>query len=476
MQMNDEAASFFEMPAESVADRLAHTELANRLAERLCTIRPGATIAVQGPWGRGKSDVLARLHRAIRSRSDVETDRPRIVASLHINPWSYGEPDLLTPLVIRLLARIPPQRRSGAEALRRAAETIIRSGLGFGLKAVSLAAPVGGGLLDAAAKPADRLLEGLFDALDKQERPDLPDADPVAAMGLRFAELIAALVEAAGGTNKDRILITVDDLDRCLPSRQVALLEAIHFLTTAESAAAASPRAMFVIALDPRLVADAMTTHFQSTAFDASGYLNKLFDARINLPAISSLDLPKVIGHLLTQRHGADKLALLFSVPAQAQPLPVATLVEQFAGGFFAPESRNMRLVLRIWERIDALIDARLAGRVEPIQVDGITGATACLLYLLMAESFPEVRTLIQHQLKEGGSHEGAAGMLRLLRQTVEPIDYQDEQKAISNLRAWHLPSSPEYAHRLAGLFRTALAHGDDYVVAMEHALRIVAM
>jgi hypothetical protein len=89
----------------------------------------------------------------------------------------------------------------------------------------------------------DDLIEELFEGAEGRVGVDL---DPVEAMAGRFRELVdeyLALLDRKGA-----LFVCIDDVDRCLPDHQIAMLEAIHFLT------AAGARAYFLVALDPRLV------------------------------------------------------------------------------------------------------------------------------------------------------------------------------------------------------------------------------
>ena len=81
--------------------------------------------------------------------------------------------------------------------------------------------------MSIAARPVDKIIGALFDAQHNatgQDDSSQPDPDPVAVMGERFRTLIEELLKAHANRT-DRMLVCVDDLDRCLPDRQVALLD-----------------------------------------------------------------------------------------------------------------------------------------------------------------------------------------------------------------------------------------------------------
>src|SRR5262249_43622897 len=139
-------------------DGLGHAGLALAIVEHMATLPPGSVIAVQGPWGRGKTDVLTRVHDVLVARAGTTAPPP-----LWLNPWQYGSPNLIAPLVVQLLDRIPPAGRSGSATLRRAAETLLRAGNAIAFKALSVVVPFGE-VLQAGKGPIDDLIGELFDA------------------------------------------------------------------------------------------------------------------------------------------------------------------------------------------------------------------------------------------------------------------------------------------------------------------------
>jgi hypothetical protein len=311
-----------------------------------------------------------------------------------INPWQYGTPDLLTPLVVGLLQRIPRERRSGNAALRKAAETIIRAGINFGLKLGALAIPAAP-LLDLAADPLDKLIGGLFDAVDLQEPPEaLPDADPVAVMGERFKALVEGLVSTRRMQAGARVIVCVDDLDRCLPDRQVALLEAIRFLISSDAPAT------FLIALDPTLARQAIITHYKTDAFDPDRYLDKMFHLRVNLPAVEERVEKLVANHLAREvRAGGastrlDRLVLLLL--GKEGP---AALCRAARHAFFVPDLSSPRVLRRVFDRLYLLaLGAETGDRLSLRSDDDFV---MLLLWLGVVERWPDVRSAIQ----DGGPH-----------------------------------------------------------------------
>ncbi len=260
---------------KAATDALRHEGVADAIAGHITRLPAGSVISVQGPWGRGKTDVVTRVFDLF-DRDALAGDAPK---PIWIDPWQYGRPDLIQPVVVALLDRMRKQGKD-SELLRKAATTLLHASNAMVFKALSF---VPFGTIAEAAQPAvDQLIDQVMKG-DNQERPDA-DADPVHEMAERFYDLVNLVLSQAssGGKSGKPLLVCVDDLDRCLPDHQIAMLEAIHFLTSAGA------NCSFLVALDPVLVQQAAVTHYRTDGFDSNQYLDKLFNLRVNLTALQA--------------------------------------------------------------------------------------------------------------------------------------------------------------------------------------------
>lgn len=384
-------------------DALDHDLTARRLLAQAARLPAGSVVALQGSWGRGKTDVIARLAR--RAEADPEW------AWLWINPWQYGDANLLTPLVLELLSMIPEEARSSRPALVKAARTVLLAGLSFGLKATSRAVP-GAGLLSEAAGPAMSLLSGLFAAKDIEDARSRPAADPIATMSVQFAVLVSEVLAATGA---ERLVVCVDDLDRCLPDRQVALLQALRFLLSS------SAEVRFAVALDPVLARQALRVHYSEAHFDPDLYLDKMFDLRVNLPAINDADVGALIrSHLERVVPEGVLSSVLGEALGAAWP---EHLIEQAPRALCIPNLRNPRLVRRVVDRLYLLLTSEGISLRLGVGLD----ARWLLIWLAIAERWPELRRALQsdraafqrslvllhrHVVAGEGALEGALGLV----------------------------------------------------------------
>jgi len=132
----------------------------------------------------------------------------------------------------------------------------------------------------------------------------------------------------------DRIVVYIDDLDRCPPARVVQVLEAVQLLL-------AVPLFVVVVAVDPRWLLRSLTVHYQEL-FDVANpagtgrdgnwestpmqYLEKIFQIPFTLPPVDQTGYTTLVGDLTASTPGTDRSATAspVSLPPPA-PAPDAT-------------------------------------------------------------------------------------------------------------------------------------------------------
>jgi hypothetical protein len=320
-------------------DELGHDRMAEAVRGHITRLPAGSVISVQGPSGRGKTDVVTRVLDLFAE----DALAGKVPQPVWIDPWQHGRPDLIQPIVIALLDRVPKGKDN--DRLRKAAATLLRAADAMVFKAVSVVVPFGN-IAGASQPAAGNLVDDVMKNADRQPRD--ADADPVHEMAVRFYELVDEVLSqgGSGDTSGQPLLICVDDLYRCPPDHQVVMLEAIHFLVSADA------NCSFLIALEPALVHQAIATHYRTDEFDSNQYLDKLFDLRVNLPALQ----PGGIGILVDAelggtlgRQGAQPVATVLLEGLGAED---AAVKAAFEAVFCVPELTNPRLVRRVFERL----------------------------------------------------------------------------------------------------------------------------
>jgi hypothetical protein len=370
-QAADETAAY---GAQAAQDALDHGKLAAAIAGHIANLPRGSVISVQGSWGRGKTDVVTRVFDLFAAGAGPEP--------IWINPWQYGRADLIQPVIVELLSRMRGRSRD-TEWLRATARALLHASNAMVVKAASVVVPLGS-VLSAVQDPVDQLIDRV---LDGDARGPDADADPVHEMAARFRDLVKEVLsvrDSSNGASDDPLLVCVDDLDRCLPDQQIAMLEAIHFLTSAGA------NCTFLVAIDPVLVEQAAFAHYHTDTLDINQYLDKLFQLRVNLTALR----PAQIEELVAVEFDSQAAAVLRD-GLGAEP---AAVKNAFFGVFFVPELANPRLVHRTFERLRLAAAAAAAANSKAdravLQAPG--ALDALVAWCAVAERWPQLRQMLQ--------------------------------------------------------------------------------
>jgi hypothetical protein len=359
--------------AKAEIDALNHENLARAVVRHVTSLPSGSVISVQGPWGRGKTDVVTRAFDWFAE----EAAAGRAPEPIWVDPWQYGRPDLIQPVVLQLMERMHKQHRD-SDRLKMVAKNLLRASNDMVFKAVSTFVPFGS-VIGAAQPAVDDIINSLLD----NQSPEV-DADPVHEMASRFYELVDAVVDNAAGNARLPLLICVDDLDRCLPDHQIAMLEAIHFLTSAGA------HCLFLVALDPVLVQQAAITHYRTVGFDSNQYLDKLFQLRVNLTALQRDKIETMIdAELELPRAAPARTILLKGLSADPDAVKAA-----FGRVFAVPELTNPRLVHRVFERLRLAAMANSSDDHDFLRDP--ERLVALVIWCAVAERWPQLRQLLQ--------------------------------------------------------------------------------
>jgi hypothetical protein len=288
-------------PAERPA--LGYTEYAHAFSDIILRSRPQFAIGIFGDWGSGKTTLMRAIWR--------ELERPDVVR-VWFNPWRYErEEHLIVPMLDTLreaLFEWAEARTAGVvqSRARRAAEKVGRAAraLATGL---SLRAQVPLGVVGLEASFDPSKVMAAFDEKEAAEEPSSFYHASFNAMSTAFDEFVA------GGVR--RIVIFVDDLDRCLPLNALEVLESMKLFFDMEGF-------VFVVGLDQRVIersielkyaappsarGDGQPTENGATqsgdlgAAPVSGadYVKKIFQVPFGLPRISTAELPAYFSSLV---------------------------------------------------------------------------------------------------------------------------------------------------------------------------------
>lgn len=285
------------------------------------------TLSVQSPWGGGKSTILKLIE------AEFKDDATCFVVST--NPWAYDDQgDVKGTLISEILHGIErqvPDPGTKAKVAAKAKELLGR--ISWSRAAIAIAK----GALTFQVDPQQ--IAEIFQPKD----PGGPDS--MAGFNDAYKELLALIPKV------ERVVVLVDDLDRCLPDAVTATLEAIKLFLSTE-------KMVFVLAADQDMVRDAISVSLNGARrgdIFAKRYLEKIVQLPIALPRLSATDAEAYIGLLIAGRsmEEADLHALAAHVRARrnARQTP---LLHDFGKLAVKPTEDDLALATQLAEGLSA--------------------------------------------------------------------------------------------------------------------------
>ncbi len=246
-------------------DKLDRKPLADRLSKLLESIDDPLVVALDGGWGSGKSVFLqCWVGEHLREKSHTAT-------TLYFDAFENDYlDDPLIALTGALTDRLTPDSpaRGALKKLRLAAYKILPLAARLGLAAATAggteaAGAIGGALINQSAKDVEKAAEAYWKREDGRR----------AAMQ-QFRDALKALTEPDNdGTPQKKLVIVIDELDRCRPDYALQLLEVIkHFFAT--------PGVHFVLGVNLHELANSVRARY-GAGIDAERYLHKFVQIRM---------------------------------------------------------------------------------------------------------------------------------------------------------------------------------------------------
>lgn len=357
---------------ETEIDLLGFEHLANAVASivRRDDLLP-ATIGVYGDWGGGKSSLLKIVQK------QLEEDESIIVLSF--NGWLFEDyENAKTALMGSILEELLNHRKMLPQAKAKIKKLLKR------VNGFKLAAGVGKIALGLSTGMAPMVASGGLDFLsllslvkgnskdpkfaelkDAIEEKDKKEEEEEADRRRQIREFRKDFAELLDESNIKKLVVIIDDLDRCLPDTIIDTLEAIKLFLFVKNTA-------FILGADEYLVKYAVRKRFPELPGERAevgrDYLEKLVQFPVRVPPLGRAAMETYIALLFT-----DLAAELDDEQRrQAREFAVKTNAENFSAVNFnltiAQDLFGDRLPNTLKEQLS------LAGRIAPVLASGLKG------------------------------------------------------------------------------------------------------
>ena len=246
---------------------LERTSTGRKLSELVEKIADPIVIALDGSWGSGKSFFLKCWTGAHTNENGGKAKVIYFDAFKH----DYLD-DPLVSLVSALLPHFPDSKKktSGISKMKSAsmklAKPLARVGFSVGTSGLSeLSGPIVDALISSSGKEFEKLVDGMW----AKEEGRINAVE-------EFRTALEKLTEPDKEGVPQKIVIIIDELDRCRPDYALTMLEVIkHFF--------AVDNVLFVLGVNLTELENSVKARY-GTGIDAERYLQKFIHLRMELP------------------------------------------------------------------------------------------------------------------------------------------------------------------------------------------------
>jgi len=323
-----------------------------------------ATIGIFGDWGSGKSSLIKMITEELESEENI--------LILDFNGWLFESYDdaksaLMETIVGELVQKTPLEKKIEVRPL---ALQILRkiNWLRLGSKVIQYgvtAATTGGmGAIIPAMTDLPGIVKGvgkLFEDVDTEKAEELLQQETKQSISRNIRSFRNEFGELIIKSGFSAVIVTIDDLDRCLPNTIIETLEAIRLFLYV-------PKTAFILGADERLVKYAVRSRFPELPGDRTDvgrdYLEKLIQYPVRIPSMTRTDTENYVTLLLIQdKLEDDKLQKCIEWTLDPKTIQEGrTLSAAEASELFGNLSNELRGDLAFAQRIGPVLGENLNG------------------------------------------------------------------------------------------------------------------
>ncbi len=328
------------------------------------------TIGIFGDWGGGKSSLLKMVK--------AKLDEHEKTLCLYFNGWLFEDyDDAKAALMGTILDEIGENPKLSTQA-KQTLDNLRKRVNWFGLMGVAgkyglgllLGGPIGGvGAIaaDVGGKLLEKAKEGKIDDIKTLVKDTVPDSTEVRKNIHEFKEGFGKLLDES---KIERLVVIIDDLDRCLPDTIINTLEAIKLFLSSKNTA-------FLISIDERVIKYAINVRYSN--FDTNNrdeisrdYLEKLIQIPLKVPLMNKSEMKSYINLLFASKRFTttefDELLKKVNESRQGANFNVSIDVNWFKANAIEKVKGGLDEELMITEQINDLLYDFLKGNPRQVK------------------------------------------------------------------------------------------------------------
>lgn len=364
-----------DQPTEK--DALDFTPYVETLADIIQTGNTPLTIGVFGGWGSGKTSLMKMIRNGIQ-KSKYE-GLPKDYTVVWFDAWKYDKEETLwRALLLSVLAKVKETAKRKNEPIDALEylETMLyreidiekvggvkidllklggifaKGTVQLGLSFIPGGAVLGKFVEEVQKSGAKSLTEDFTQAIQRERtKIHIEQVRFLEQFQDKFKDLIKQFVEP------NRLVVFVDDLDRCLPEKAIEVLEAIKLFLDVDSC-------VFVLGLDQEVIARGIEVKYKELGAKEDGdhqykftiegarYLEKIIQLPFQIPPVEESDMGEFVKELSAEWPD-NECPKVFSTGLGDNPRQI---------------KRTVNVFLMLWKLAEKRKD-KLEGRIKPIRL-----------------------------------------------------------------------------------------------------------
>ena len=258
---------------------------ARTISKLIRNSEPRFTIGIYGEWGTGKSTLMNKIMNQLQTQ---ESDQQKIIP-IWFNAWRYErEEKYATIALMKTIAYALTENKKFVNVRKTILRGLKFVGMDMIRKITTDTVMTEKGWNELESKLTEKM-----EILDKIEK------DTIYFDGIELIK--KELKKIRNEDNEYRIVVFIDDLDRCSPKKALEILESIKVFLDIEGF-------VYVMGLSFKTVDRLISQAYQDTGVKGSDYIKKIIQIPIRIPPWSISDIKELTTKIADEMKPYDQL------------------------------------------------------------------------------------------------------------------------------------------------------------------------
>jgi hypothetical protein len=289
----------------------------NAIVKIVRNSHPKFTIGIFGGWGAGKTTLINSVDKALQTDKDL--------IRIKLEAWRYKREQFPLVSLLKSIAYALPAEKQ-FEELKQKLET---SAINFLKKTPDILTSI----ISKYASEEDEISHEMIDSFKRELNSKIQliaelDRDTVYFDG--FEEIKKEIKNLRLNNPAFRIIVFVDDLDKCSPKKALEILELIRVFHDIEGF-------VYIIGISHDMIIRLSNIENNETSSDGEQYIKKLIQVPITLPKWSNQDIVNLVKDLVKKgmihdkfKEVVDKKIELISLAIDNNPREIKRFLNNF--------------------------------------------------------------------------------------------------------------------------------------------------